>query len=192
MIAVRVSSDLPQLQKALAQQQLKIQRAVAQGLNEGGDLVRTRVRAAMREQTGLTKLSSVTKRERGVRAFAIGRGAIGGVGPARPARLAYWIIYTGKPTKPDEFRKSVKTGPGGGVTVWLWNVAHKFKRSFRGAGKIAGLLKMRTTGPRVPMRGFDGPNLAKEAVKGGVASTFLAQSAALVPPVIEKRLSRAL
>ena len=192
MIAVRVSSDLPKLEKALAAQQTKVLRAIAQGLNEGGDLVRTRVRAAMREQTGLVKLSSVTKRERGTRAFAIGRQAIGGVGPPRPQRLAYDIIYTSKPTKAAEFRTSVQAGPGGGVTIWLWGVPHRIKRSFRGTGKIAGQLKMRRLGPRLPTRSFDGPDLAKEAVKGHVAETFLTQSALLVPPIIDKRLQRAL
>lgn len=192
MIAVRVSSDLLRLEKALAAQQAKVLRAVAQGLNEGGDLVRTRVRAAMREQTGLTRLSSVTKRERNARAFAIGRAAIGGVGAPRPQRLAYDIIYTSKPTKPDEFKVSVQPGRGGGVTIWLWAIAHKIKRSFRGTGKIAGQLKMRRIGPRLPTRSFDGPDLAKEAIKDRVAETFLSQSALLVPPVIDKRIQRAL
>ena len=191
MIALRVSSDLERMAKGLEAQQGKVRRAIAQGLNEGGDKVRTQVRRTMREQTGLLRLNSVTRRERGLRAFATGPEAKSGVGPPRPGGLSYTIIYVGKPpTKPDEFRKSVTTGPGGGVTVWMWAVAHKFKRSFQ--QKFKGGLRMRTTGPRLPIRSFDGPNLAKEAVKGQVATTFLEGAATIVPPIIEKRLARAL
>lgn len=175
MIALRVSSDLGRMRKGLERQSAQIQRAIAQGLNEGGDKVRTQEQRAMREQTGLTKLASVTKRQRTLRAF--------------PGNLAYTIVVSGKPpTKPDEFRKAVTTGPGGGVTVWMWNVAHKFKRSFQQRNK--GGLRMRLADPRLPIRSFDGPNLAKEAVKGHVAETFLTQSESLVPPMIEKRLAR--
>jgi hypothetical protein len=177
--------------KGLEAQQGKVLRAIAQGLNEGGDKVRTQVRKAMREQTGLIRLNSVTKREGNIRAFATGLAPKSGVGPSRGASLEYAIIYRGKPnTKPDEFKKAVAKGPGGGVTVWMWNVAHKFKRSFQ--QKFKGGLRMRRRDPRLPIRAFDGPNLAKEAVKDQVAATFLAQSAALVPPMIEKRLARAL
>jgi hypothetical protein len=42
----------------------------------------------------------------------------------------------------------------------------------------------------VPIRGFDGPNLAKEAVKGDVARTFVVGAAVLVPTTIMKRLAR--
>lgn len=177
MIALRMSSNLGKMLKGVERQAAQVQRAIAQGLNEGGNKVRTQEQKAMREQTGLTKLASVTKRQRTILAF--------------PGKLEYTIVVSGKPpTKPDEFKKQVTTGPGGGVTVWLWNVAHKFKRSFRGSGKIAGQLKMRTTGPRLPIRGFDGPNLAKEAVKGQVAATFIRESETIVPAMIEKRLAR--
>ena len=188
---VVIKSDLDKMVKGLEAQQGKVLRAISQGLNEGGDKVRTQVRRAMRQQTGLLRLNSVTKRERNVRAFATGLAPKSGIGPSRGASLEYAVVYSGKPpTKPAEFKTSVKTGPGGGVTVWMWNVAHKFKRSFQ--QKFRGGLRMRLGGSRLPVRAFDGPNLAKEAVKGDVAATFLAQSAALVPPMIEKRLARAL
>jgi hypothetical protein len=130
----------------------------------------------MKEQTGLLKLQSVTKRQRTLRAVP---------GPA----LAYTIIFSGKPTtKAAEFRTRVSMGKGGGVTVWLWGVAHKFKRSFQ--QKVKGGLRMRLDAARLPIRGFDGPNLAKEAVKGDVATTFLVSAAAIVPETITKRLAR--
>jgi hypothetical protein len=103
--------------------------------------------------------------------------------------MRYQIIFTGKPpTKPDEFRTRVKRGPGGGVTVWMWGVAHTFPRSFQQAYKEG--LRMRLGGPRLPIRGFDGPNLAKEAQKDQVAATFMRDAAALVPPMIEKNLAK--
>jgi hypothetical protein len=106
------------------------------------------------------------------------------------ASLRYIIVYKSKPTKPKEFKFNVKLGKGGGVTVFVWNVAHKFKRSFQGLGKIAGALRMRKEQPRKPTRGFDGPNLAKEAVKGDVALTFTVGAETIVPVIIEKRLAR--
>jgi hypothetical protein len=128
----------------------------------------------MQKQTGLLKLAWVTKRQRTVRAFA--------------SSPSYIQIFSGKPTtKASEFRTRISSGMGG-VTVWLWNSAHKFKRSFQ--EKIKGGLRMRMGAARLPVRGFDGPNLAKEAVKGDVATTFLVSAAAIVPETIAKRLAR--
>jgi hypothetical protein len=108
---------------------------------------------------------------------------------AFPTSLNYAIVFSGKPaTKASEFRVRVATGKGGGVTVWLWNAAHKFKRSFQ--QKLKGGLRMRLDAARLPVRGFDGPNLAKEAVKGDVATTFMVSAAAIVPETIAKRLAR--
>ena len=192
MIALRVSSDLDRMARGLEAQQGNVRRAIVQGLQAGGNKVRTQVRAAMRQQTGLVQLQSVTKRERTINPFVTGLAPKSGIGPSRAASLEYVIVYNGKPTKPKEFRWQAQRGPGGGVTVWMWNVYHKFKRSFLGAGKISGALKMRKIGPRLPTRGFDGPDLAKEAVKGDVAHTFLTGAATIVPPEVEKRLARAL
>jgi hypothetical protein len=49
---------------------------------------------------------------------------------------------------------------------------------------------MRIGASRLPIRGFDGPNLAKEAVKGDVATTFMVSAAAIVPETIAKRLAK--
>ena len=78
--------------------QAKLPQAIARGLNEGGDRVRTQVQRALQKQTGLVKYGSVTKRARTARAF--------------PANMNYSIIVSGKPaTKPTEFRTRVTTGP---------------------------------------------------------------------------------
>jgi hypothetical protein len=171
------ASSLRKLAAELARLRTRIPLAIARGLNEGGDKVRTQVRATMRQQTGLVRLKSVTERSSTIRAF--------------PGQLAYTIVFKGKPTKPAEFVTRVKKGPGGGVTVRMWGVDHRFPRSFQIAG-VSGTagLRMRLGGPRFPVRGFDGPNLAKEAVKGDVAETFTRETNSLVMPMIEKRIAR--
>jgi hypothetical protein len=173
--------DLAQLTREIERLQKKLPRAISQGLNEGGDKVRTQVRRALKEQAGLVRYSSVTTRTRTVRAF-----------PGAEGVAAYEIKVSGKATKMFEYKTLVQTGPGGGVTAWLWGVAHKFRRSFQGAGKIAGQLKMRTKGPHLPLRGFDGPNLAKEAVKGKSAEAFFASAETEVPTAVLKRIAKVL
>ena len=189
-VALRITSDLDKTAAALAKLSGRVQLAIARGLNEGGDKVRTQVRRAMREQTSLVKLQSVTKRSSTIRAFP---GAPrSGIGPVAAGSLSYTIVFKGKPsTRPEEFAYSVKRGPGGGVTVRMWGGAHKFQRSFQIAGHSgASGLRARLGADRFPVRGFDGPNLAKEAVKGKVAETFMTLSPVIVPPIIGKHLGR--
>jgi hypothetical protein len=171
------ASDLRRLQRDLDRMQVKLPQAIARGLNEGGDKVRTQAQRALQKQTGLLRYASVTKRTRTARAFA---GA-----------MSYSLFVSGKPaTRPAEFRTKVTTGPGGGVTIWMWNAAHKFKRSFQ--QKLKGGLRMRLDASRLPVRGFDGPNLAKEAVKDQTAQAFFRTTAAVVAPIVEKQIARAL
>jgi hypothetical protein len=166
----RLVRDLDRIEKRLPQ-------AIARGLNEGGDKVRTQAQSALQKQTGLVRYGSVTKRTRTARAF--------------PGGLSYSIIVSGKPaTKPSEFRTRVTTGPGGGVTIWMWNTAHKFKRSFQQKLKLG--LRARLGTARDKLRGFDGPNLAKEAVKDKAAEAFFRTTAAVVAPIVEKHLMRVL
>jgi hypothetical protein len=171
------SSDLKRLIRQLDRVQAKLPQAVARGLNEGGDKVRTQVQRALQKQTSLVRYGSVTKRVRTARAF--------------PGGLSYSIVVSGKPpTKPAEFRVRVTPGKGGGVTIWMWGVAHKFKRSFQQA--IKGGLRMRLDSARLPIRGFDGPNLAKEAVKDEAEKAFFETTATQLAPIVEKSLARAL
>jgi hypothetical protein len=68
---------------------------------------------------------------------------------AFPASLSYAIVYSGKPpTKPAEFRVRVSTGAGDGVTIWMWNQAHKFKRSFRQKFKLGLRMRLATDSSR--------------------------------------------
>jgi len=105
----------------------------------------------------------------------------------RSQALAVLQPGSGKPaTKASDFKTRVTLGRGG--IVFLWKSAQKFKRSFQ--QKIKGGLRMRIGASRLPIRGFDGPNLAKEAVKGDVATTFMVSAAAIVPETIAKRLAK--
>jgi hypothetical protein len=175
------SRDLGKLVAGLERMQRQIPAAIARGLNEGGDKTRTKVQRALKEQTGVVRYGSVTSRVRTKRAFA-GAGGLS----------SYEIIVNGRATKVFEFKSAVTKGPGGGVTVWMWNAAHKFKRSFEGSGKIAGQLKMRTLGPRLPTRSFDGPNMAKEAVKDKSAEAFFATAETEVPAAVVKQMAKSL
>jgi hypothetical protein len=171
------ASSLKRLVRDLDRMQAKLPQAIARGLNEGGDRVRTQVQRTLQKQAGLVKYASVTKRARTIRAF--------------PGGLNYSIIVSGKPaTRPAEFRTRVTTGPGGGVTIWMWGVAHKFKRSFQ--QKYRRGLRARLGAERDKIRGFDGPNLAKEAVKDQTAEAFFRTADAVVAPIVEKNLMRAL
>ncbi len=185
--------ELEKLVKLVERLQKQIPGAIARGLNEGGDKVRTKVQKALQKQTSLVRYGSVTSRVRTARAFG-GQGDLSSVskGSAVGQGMSYQIIVSGKPTKMYEFKTQVTKGPGGGVTAWMWGNPHKFKRSFEGSGKIAGRLVMRTTGPRTPLRSFDGPNLAKEAIKDKSAEAFFATAETEVPAAVLKHLGKAL
>ena len=171
------SSDLKRLIRELDRVQAKLPQAIARGLNEGGDKVRTQVQRGLQKQTSLLRYSSVTKRVRTTRAF--------------PGGLAYSIVVAGKPpTKPTEFRTRITTGPGGGVSIIMWGVVHKFKRSFQQKYRLG--LRARLGAARDKIRGFDGPNLAKEAVKDQTAEAFFRTTGAVVAPIVEKQMMRAL
>jgi hypothetical protein len=193
MMPVKVDArGLETLVKGIEQLQKQIPVAIARGVNEGGDRVRTQVQKALQRQTGVIRYSSVLSRVRTARAFP-GQGDVdestkgSGIGSG----MAYQIIVSGKkPTKPVDFKTQITKGPSGGVTVWLWNIAHKFKRSFEGTGKIAGKLRMRTEGPHLPMRGFDGPNMAKEAVKDKSREAFFATADAEVGKAVSKHMAK--
>jgi hypothetical protein len=137
--------------------------AIARGLNQGGDKARTQIQRALQQQTGLLRYGSVTQRVRTRRAF--------------PGQFAYILIGSSYPsTKPDEFRFKATTGPGGGVTIDLWGTPHRLARSFviKGRPVGPGALRARIGAPRKPIRGFDGPNIAKELIKDRSAAAFAA------------------
>jgi hypothetical protein len=56
----------------------------------------------------------------------------------------------------------------------------------------SGQLKMRTENPRLPLRSFDGPDMAKEAVKDESERALFATAETAVPPAVEKHPGKAL
>jgi hypothetical protein len=191
MLTIKIdSSDLKKLERALDRMTAKLPQAIARGLNEGGDKVRTQVQRALQKQTSLVKYSSVTSRVRTMRGYGASAPK-SGIGPTGAGSLNYTIIVAGHPpTKPKEFKTRVTKGPGGGVTIVMWGKAHKFKRSFQQKDK--GGLRARLGGPRTPLRSFDGPNLAKEAVKDESKAAFFDTVESAIVPAVEKQLMKAL
>jgi hypothetical protein len=177
LIEVRVTLAAGSLGQ-LRQWQAKIPGAIARGLNEGGDKVRTQVQHALWRQTGVKRYSSITSRVRTVRAF--------------PGKLSYQIIATGKGMKISEFPLRVTSGPGGGVTANVWGIGHLFQRSFQIAGRAGDSgLRARLGPARKPIRALYGPALPKEIGKAESAATFYATAAAVIPATIMKHLMKA-
>ena len=151
----------------------KVPQAIARGLNEGGDLVRTRVQRALKAQTNVKSYRSITSRVRTVRAFA--------------GSLQYEIVASGKGIPIAEFPVSVTSK---GVDAKTWGVDHLFKRSFSEGG--TGKLRARVGTARFPIRKLYGPNLGKELVGPEVQRVFASATAEIVPPIIAKHLAKAL
>ena len=148
--------------------------AMVKGLNEGGDLERTKVRRDLREQMGVTKAGTVTKHTGSKRATA--------------GDLTYEIRGTGKGLPIREF--PVRSARGAPVTARPWAVTHKFARSFTTSAK--GLLRARRGAARMPIRALRGPSPAKEIVKDQTAAGFMATASPLVMGAVVKRLGRML
>ena len=151
----------------------KIPQAISRGLNEGGDLVRTRVQRALKAQTNVKSYRSITSRVRTVRAF--------------PGSLHYDIVATGKGIPISEFPVTVTSK---GVDAKTWGVDHLFKRSFAEGG--TGVLRARLSSSRFPIRKLYGPSLPKELGRGETPGVFASAVAQFVPPAIVKHLGRAL
>jgi len=179
MIAVKVS--VAQKGKPFSKVAAAIPMAIARGLNEGGDRVRTQVQRSLWKQTGATKYASITSRVRTVRAY----GADGSdIAPGSLGGLNYTIIVAGKPVmKLDEFKWSFN----GKVAAPLWTVNHVFPRSFM----LNGQFKMRSGSKRLPLHTLLGPNLAKEASRGVTPSVFTFSAREFVVPAILKHLAKA-
>lgn len=173
-IMVSADAGLARFAGLLAAIPGKAKQAFAQGLNEGGDLERTKVRRTLREQTGVKAYSSITKRTATRRAY--------------PGRLEYDVDGTGKGMPIKEFPVSASTRRP--VTAQPWGVAHTFKRSFKTSGK--GLLRARIGGSRMPIRALYGPAVSKEIVKGETAAEWQSHAAPTVERMVVKRLGRLL
>ncbi|VTZ52501.1 conserved hypothetical protein [Methylocella tundrae] len=150
--------------------------AIARGLNEGGDKVRTQVQRALKTQTGVTKYASITSRMQDS-----GRG----YARAAPGKLAYQIIAKGKGIPIKEF--PVKD-TGHAIDARTWGVDHVFKRSFGMPGLGVDGFRARLTDKRLPIRKLYGPSLPKELVKDKAAEVFIASAQGVVPAAVLKHL----
>lgn len=194
LVSLRVeTAGLKKIGRELARLQEQLPQAIARGVNEGGDKTRTQVQRTLQKQTSLLRYNSVTKRVNTMRAYGSATPK-SGIGPIGPGSLSYAIIVHGRPpTKPNEFRVKVVKGKGGGVSILMWGSWHKLKRSFQIAGYSGSAgLKARLGKDRKPIRGFDGPNLAKEATTGEAPGVFFESVAAFVLPAVAKQIARIL
>ena len=183
----------------------KIDRAIDQGLNEGGDKVRTDVRKALQTTMGVRRYGVIVKGTRSFMVRSTGQTSSLHVGGMHQ----YMIVGSGKGLPIKEFTTKGTLGAGGGVTSNPWATLHKFKRSFVGTGRFAGQFRARLPGGRVekwvpggmygvhkikinPTRALYGASIPQEMLKRPIGSLFVISTGSHVPPAIIKRVSRAL
>lgn len=149
----------------------RAERAMAEGLNEGGDKVRTQVRRDLKAQMNVRKYGAITSRTPSRK--------------ASPGNLRYEIEGEGKGLPITEF--PVSAGIHRPVTAQPWGVSHTFKRSFK---TRSGLLRARLSSRRFPIRSLRGPAVSKEILKDRTAAHFEADAADIVERAVVKRLGR--
>ena len=153
----------------------RFQDALARGLNEGGDRVRTQFQRGLWKQTGAKQYKSITSRVRNQRAHAGG--------------LVYAIIGTGKGMPIKEFPVGLS---GGHVLGMPWGTPHLFARSFGIQGRGVDGFRARLSSKRFPIRKLYGPSVPKEMGRGAMPALFLFSAQEFVPPAIVKHLSKAM
>lgn len=170
------SKDLERLGKQFQGQRLRLERAIVEGVNEGGDAVRTIVRQQMVAQSGI-KYGPVRKATFSHKASS--------------GSLRYVITAASRPV----MLKDVKGARGSkkGVFSLSWGMPHAFKRSFT-LGAKGGLFARLpgANGVPGPVRPLLGPNPAKELVKPEMVSRFHRAVETEVVPRIIKRFTRAM
>lgn len=178
-------------------------RAMNEGLREGGDKVRTKVRRALKTQTNVKRYGAIVERTSSYAAdltYTIRgsskplpipqeiptRGRAGG-GWMRWSRREHWKLQ-GR-TSGGRFGPLKDVKPE--VTSSPWAVSRTFQRSF-----VDPKRGMRAAIPggsgKWSFRKLFGPSVAKEIVKGQSAAAFNASVRADVLPPILKRLARVL
>lgn len=197
---VIVKGNLAEILAPLQNLPEKAQRAMREGLQEGGNKVRTSVRKALKPQMGVLKYGTIV---------ANTTGTIANAG------MNYIIRGTGKGLPIKEFKVSGKAGQGAlrwsakqhwklqertgsgrfgpikdvppEVTASPWSVSRTFKRSFVGSGGYRAAIK---DGGRYKIRALYGPSVAKEIIKDASLAAFQSSVQVDVAPAIEKRLAR--
>lgn len=163
-----------------------------QGLAEGGDLVRTKIRRSLRHQMNTKGQGPINANTSGSliddRTYVI-RGAGKGLPitdfPVKGGRkrIGNW---RDQPRDGEGRFGPLPNNDAGKVVAQTWGVAHRFKRSYALAD---GTMVARLPGTR-SVRKLFGPSVAKEIGKDETAATFEATAAKTVEACIFKRLGR--
>lgn len=158
-----------------------VQLAVARGVNEGGDKVRTQMRRYLKQDTNVIKYESINRRT---------KEAGKGYNRATPGRLVYTIEATGS-GMPIYLFPVRDTGHG--IDAKTWGVDHLFKRSFAIKGKgMNGLRARLPKGEEIAIRGLRGPSLSKELMHAKTTQIFSEAAQIHVPPAVRKYLLKML
>ncbi|MGI3902474.1 MAG: hypothetical protein ACRYGP_16900 [Janthinobacterium lividum] len=175
-IAVRVdTSSFDKLSQRVGAMQMRVARAIPQGLNKGGERVRTQLQRALKQQTNVKAYSSITSRVRPLMAHEGG--------------LQYQIVVKGGAIPIKEFPVHLTLR---GVDADTWGVEHLFARSFGIKGEGVEGFRARLGSARFPIRKLKGPNLAKELDRGVVPSVFTFAAREFIPPALLRQLASAL
>ena len=167
------TSSFDRMARQVSAMQARVPKAIAQGLNKGGERVRTQVQRALKSQTNVKAYSSITSR---VRPFMAHEGG-----------LQYQIVVKGGAIPIKEFPVQLTLR---GVDAETWGVEHLFARSFGIKGEGVDGFRARLGKPRFPIRKLKGPNLAKELDRGVVPSVFVFATREFVPPAIMRQLAQ--
>ena len=172
-ISVRFSgTSLAQYAEKVGQLGQKADIELQRGLNAGGDVVRTNIRRAIKEQTSVVSAKLVGTLVQSV--------------PASVGALRYTIGSSGRGLPIRDF--AFMASPGQPVTAIVWGVPITFQRSFMTSKK--GLLRARTGEASKPIRALYGPSIAKELVKGQSLKTFEHAVREIVEPIVSARIAR--
>lgn len=198
MIRIRIDDrQLRNLVKRLERSRASWPDAIREGLNQGGDKVRTEVRRVLQVQMGTRTYRAITSNTRSIRATG-GALAYEIIGSPKPLKIEEFRIQSRGPKRlgdwRDQSRVSGRFGPikaKGSVVAAPWAVSRAFKRSFDLVGK--GLVAIRPANAgKSGRRLLYGPTVAKEMLQGETPRAFTRSAARHVPPIILARLGRSL
>ena len=127
--------------------------AFARALNKEGDKIRTKVRRALRHQTGI-KAGVIRSQTKTI--------------PATKARLSYKIVATGDHMSLAHFGAKQFSY---GVRARPWGRSQQFKSAFI-VDQLKGEVFIRKSKVRLPIRRLYGPSTPKELIKGASLRTF--------------------
>ena len=174
-VAFRIdASGFDRLARQVSAIQAAVPGAIALGLNDGGAKVRTQFQRALKQQTNVLDLKSISKRVQTIK--------------AGPGSLSFILKVTGKGLPIREFPVQLTLR---GVDAETWGVDHLFARSFGipGTSGVGGF-RARVGNSRYRIRRLYGPSLPKEVSKGIVPSVFILTAGEFIPPAIMRQLAR--